>query len=209
MMSGWQKRIASSAATSLLLVALAAGLAGAAPTVRLEGDALAAAESEARDAVAPLAEGTPRVDRSQVFAVTDAGAQFRIVPVRYAPRVPGELANVDSCALVIEQADRPASTVQTIGIGYTEAVGCGGLDGIGFPDLDGDGRFDIALIYSTIAPPDRLRKTPVVLRRNGDGPFTVDATLGAALDAKGGITTIAALRRAAADLLKGAQKSPR
>jgi pyrimidine deaminase RibD-like protein len=122
--------------------------------------------------------------------------------VQYSPPLPGPLANVDWCALAIMVDDRPVETVQTIGTGYTESVGCTDLDGIAFPDLDGDGRFEIALIYSTLAPPDRYGKTPVVVRRSKDGTFAVDAALGEALDQQGGITTLRALRQAATARLK-------
>ena len=189
--------IGGSAAASALLLVVAASLALAAESARLEGDALATAEVEARAALAPLAEGPPAFDGRQAFTVTEGGAQVRVLPVRYAPRPPVELANVDHCALAILEADRPLAAVRTVGVGYTEALGCTGLDAIGFPDLDGDGRFEIALIYRTLAPPDRARTTPVVVRRQGAG-FAVDQSLSAALDGEGGITTIGALRRAAA-----------
>ena len=199
-MSGWRTHICNSVATSLLVAGVATGAAHGASIVRVSGDALVAAESDARAALEPLADGKPDVDTKQIFDVTEGDAHVRIVPVRYTPRVPGPLRNVDYCTLVITESNRPVTTVQTIGAAYTEAVGCTGLDGIAFPDLDGDGRFDIALIYSTLAPPNRSLKTPVVVRRNGSGGFAVDEALGAALDAKGGITTIAALRAAAARL---------
>jgi len=176
------------------------GAARAATTVALTGDALAAAQAEAQTALAPLADGKPTVESKQVFEVGDGHARVRIVPVRYSPRVRGPLANVDACALAITDANRPIVTVQTIGVGYTETVGCTGLDSIAFPDLDGDRRFEIALIYSTITPPNRYGKMPVVLRRGAGGAFIVDEALGAALDARGGITTIAGLRAAAAQL---------
>jgi hypothetical protein len=202
-MSGWRTHIVSSAAAISLLVAeLAVGETRGASSRRLQGDALASAEAEARAAAAPLADGKVDVDRTQAFEVSDGTTRVRIVPVRYLPRVPGKLRNVDYCALVIKAANRPPATVQTIGVGYTETVGCTGLDGIGFGDLDGDGSFDIALIYSTLAPPDRERKTPVVVRRDAGGTFAVDNALGSALDAQGGITTIARLRSAAARLTR-------
>jgi hypothetical protein len=195
-------RFSSSAGCSLAVLSLTFGQAFAAQSRRLEGDALAAAESRARAAVAPLADGSPAIDTRQAFDVAEGGAHTLVVPVRYSPRVPGPLANVDACALAISTGDRPVEAVRTIGSGYTETVGCTGLDGIAFPDLDGDGRFEIALIYSTLAPPDRERKTPVVLRRGKEGAFAVDESLGEALDRKGGITTLGALRRAAAARLK-------
>ena len=103
-------------------------------------------------------------------------------------------------------ADR-VQVVRTIGAGYLESLGCTGLDAIGFVDLDGDGNVEIALIHSTLAPPDRARKTPVVIRRRSDGEFAVDETLTAALDEQGGIATIAAVRRAVAR--RRAASSPR
>lgn len=120
------------------------------------------------------------------------------MPVRYPPRSPGELANVDHCALVVLARDR-VQVVPTIGSGYLESVGCTGLRAVGFPDVDGDGRLDVALIHATVAPPDRYGDTPVVVRRHADGTFAVDDELTAALDRRGGITTIAALRRALAE----------
>lgn len=131
------------------------------------------------------------------FTVTEGDARVCVLPVRYAPRPPVELANVDHCALVILRPDLRVEVVRTVGTGCTESLGCVGLEAIGFPDLDGDGRFDIALIHSTVAPPNRSLKTPIVVRRQGNGPFAVDESLTAALDAEGGITTIGALRRAA------------
>jgi hypothetical protein len=203
-MNGWRKRIASSLGGSLLLGGLSVGAALSAESTRLNGAALAAAAAEAKGAVAPLADGAPTIDTRQAFAVAERGAQARVVPVRYAPRAPAGLANVDHCAIVITHPDRPVETVHTIGVGYTETVGCTGLDGIAFPDLDGDGRFDIALIYSTHAPPDRYLKTPVILRRLAGGTFAVDAALGEALERQGGIKTLSALRKAAVARLKGA-----
>jgi hypothetical protein len=182
----------------VLLLVVAASRVLAAESARLEGGALATAEEEARGALAPLAEGAPAFEGRQAFTVTEGGARMRILPVRFTPRPPVELANVDHCALLILDAGVPVEAIRTVGTGYTESLGCTGLDAIGFPDLDGDGRFEIALIYSTLAPPDRARKTPVVVRRQGTGRFAVDESLTAALDAAGGITTIGALRRAAA-----------
>ncbi len=195
-MSGWRTHISNWVATSIVVAGLATAAAGGASSVRLSGDALVAAESEARAALAPLADGKPFIETRQAFEVIDGDAHVRIVPGRYTPRVPGALRNVDYCALVITESNRAVTTVQTIGVAYSEAVGCTGLDGIAFPDLDGDGRFDIALIYSTVAPPDRYLKTPVVVRRNGSGTFAVDEALGAALDQRGGIRTLAGLRAA-------------
>lgn len=157
-----------------------------------------AAAAAARTALTSLADGVPTFDATQAFTVIDAGVRTQVLPARYAPRSPGPLANVDHCALVILRPDRPAQVVPTVGAGYTESLGCTGFDAIGFSDLDGDGRIDIALIQSTLAPPDRHRKTPVVVRNGGDGRFTVEETLTAALDEQGGVTTIAALRRAVA-----------
>lgn len=188
-------RIASSVAASVLLAAVAA----AAPHVTvapLEGAALAAAEAAARAALEPLAAGRVAVESGQAFAVVERGARMEVVAVRYAARPPAPLANVDRCALVVRRPERPARVVPTIGIGYTEALGCTGLDAVGFSDLDRDGRVDAALVYSTLAPPDRARKTPVVVRQDRDGGFAVDEARTAALDARGGITTIAGIREA-------------
>lgn len=201
-MRGWRRRIGSSAGRSLLAV-LCVGQALAAASSRLEGEALAAAEAAARRAVEPYVDGTPTVDATQSFVVSENNEQIRVVPLRFAPKPPGPLANVDHCALAILAQGR-ATIVHTIGVGYSETVGCTGLDGIAFPDLDGDGRFDIELIYSTLAPPDRERKTPVVVRRS-DGAFAVDDALSAALDAQGGITTLGELRRAAQGRLRKAR----
>jgi len=198
----WQTRIGTSGVTSLVVLLLTAGLARGADSARIEGETLVAAESGARAAVVPLAAGTPTVDLLQAFDVTEGGSHTLVVPLRYTPRQPGELANVDFCALAITVGERPVATVQTIGVGYTETVGCTGLDGIAFPDLDRDGRFEIALIYSTIAPPDRYLKTPVVLRRAKDGAFAVDQALGEKLERQGGIATLSALRRAATTRVK-------
>ena len=121
-----------------------------------------------------------------------------MLPARYAPKPPVPLANVDHCALVFLQPHRPAQVVRTVGSGYTESLGCTGFDAIAFTDLDGDGRLEIAVIQSTLAPPNRYLKTPVVVRRGADETFAVDEPLSAALDEQGGITTIAALRRAVA-----------
>ena len=167
----------------------------AADTARLEAGALAAAESRARRAVMSLAAGPASFDTTQAFTITVAGARLQVLPVRYAPRAPAPVANVEHCALVILGPDR-VQIVQTVGTGYTETLGCTGLEAIGFVDLDGDGRLDIALIQATLAPPDRYLKTPVVVRGHGDGDFAVDDTLTAALDERGGITTIGALQRA-------------
>jgi hypothetical protein len=157
-----------------------------------------AAETAARTALTSIAEGVPTFDATQAFTAVDAGVRTQVLPARYAPRSPGPLANVDRCALVILRPDRPALVVPTVGVGYTESLGCTGFDAIGFSDLDGDGRIDIAVIQSTLAPPDRHRKTPIVVRNGGDGRFAVDETLTAALDEQGGVATIAALRRAVA-----------
>ena len=105
--------------------------------------------------------------------------------------------------------DRPAQVVPTTGRGYTESVGCTGFDALAFPDLDGDGHREIAVIQSTLAPPDRSRKTPVVVRRGPDGAFAVDEPLSAALDEQGGIATIAALRRAVAARAAPGSGAPR
>jgi hypothetical protein len=197
MTNGWRRRIGSSLGLSLALVALPAWAATGAVSVRVQDDALVAAASKAEAAVASLADGSPAVDKAQTFEVAEGDARIVVVPVRYSPKVPGPLRNVDSCALVITVGQQPSATVRTVGEGYTETVGCTGLDGIAFPDLDHDGRFEIALIYSTISPPAGQRKTPVILRRSKDGPFAVDEELGEALDRKGGITTLGKLRRAA------------
>jgi hypothetical protein len=171
----------------------------AADTTRLEEAALAAAESRARTAVVSLAVGPAIFDTTQAFTITVAAAKRQVLPVRYAPRAPAPVANVDHCALVILSPDR-VQVVQTVGTGYTETLGCTGLEAIGFADLDGDGRLDIALIQATLAPPDRYLKTPVVVRGYGDGNFAVDETLTAALNERGGITTIGALQRAVSQL---------
>ena len=190
-------RFEKSAAVSAVALILwsSAVVAG---TVRLEGPALVEAEARARTALALLAEGTPAFDATQAFTLTEGGARRQVLPARYAPKPPVPLANVDHCALVFLQPDRPAQVVRTVGSGYTESLGCTGFDAIAFTDLDGDGRIEIAVIQSTLAPPDRYLKTPVVVRRGADETFAVDETLSAALDAQGGITTIAALRRAMA-----------
>jgi hypothetical protein len=190
------------------LVASAAVLAGAVLLVslpargteitRLDGAALADAESRARAALSSLAEGSAIVERTQAFTVGAAPRALQVLPVRYAPRAPGELRNVDHCALVVLSPDR-VQVVRTVGAGYLESLGCTGLDAIGFSDLDGDGRLDIALIQATVAPPDRYLKTPVVVRTQPDGSLAVDDRLTEALDERGGITSIAALRRAVAE----------
>jgi hypothetical protein len=95
-----------------------------------------------------------------------------------------------------------------VGAGHLESLGCTGLEAIGFSDLDGDGRVDVALIHATVVPPDRYLKTPVVVRRQADGGFAVDEALTAALDERGGVTSIAALRRAVAERRAGASKRP-
>ncbi len=200
MIAAWRTRIANSgAANTLVAVTLFGATVLAADSVPLAGAALAAAEAEARSALAPLAEGAPTFDARQVFTVTEGGTRVHVLPARYRPRAPAPLANVDHCALALLQPGQTAEIVRTIGTGYTESLGCTGLDAIGFTDLVGDGGFEIALIYSTLAPPDRYRKTAVVVRRRGSA-FEVDESLTAALDLQGGITTIGALRRAAAKL---------
>jgi hypothetical protein len=167
-------------------------------TVRLDGPALVEAEAQARTALASLAEGTPTFDATQAFTVTEVETRRQVLPARYVPKPPVPLANVDHCALVILQPDRPAQVVRTVGSGYTESLGCTGFDAIAFTDLDGDGRIEIAVIQSTLAPPDRYLRTPVVVHYRAGETFAVDETLSAALDEQGGITTIAALRRAVA-----------
>lgn len=142
-----------------------------------------------------LAAGPVSFDAAQAFTITVAGARLQVLPVRYAPRALAPVANVDHCALVILGPDR-VQIVRTVGAGYTESLSCIGLEAIGFVDLDGDGRLDIALIQATLAPPNRYLKTPVVVRGNRNGDFAVDETLTAALDARGGITTIGALQNA-------------
>jgi hypothetical protein len=173
--------------------ALAAGIA------KLDGTALATAESRARTALSPIADGAPIVERAHAFTVTFAGTPVEVLPVRYAPRDPGELRNVDRCGFVLLTPDR-VQVLPTVGTGYLETLGCTGLDAIAFPDLDRDGQTEIAVIASTHAPPDRYLKTPVVVRRGPDGSFAVDERLTRALDERGGITTITALRRAAQQL---------
>jgi hypothetical protein len=185
------------AAASAAALALWSSPVDAGPA-RLQGPALAEAEAQGRAALAPLAEGTPRFDATQAFTVVERGVRRQVLPARYAPKPPVPLANVDHCALVILQPDRSAQVVRTVGSGYTESLGCTGFDAMAFLDLDGDGRLEIAVIQSTLAPPDRYLKTPVVVRRGPAGAFAVDEALSAALDEQGGITTIAALRRAVA-----------
>ena len=85
-------------------------------------------------------------------------------------------------------------------LGCRAEVCIGKVEAIGFVDLDGDGHLDIALIQATLAPPDRYLKTPIVVRGYGDGNFAVDETLTAALNERGGITTIGALQRAVSQL---------
>jgi len=196
MIAGWRAHIARPAAASAVLVLALAATAPGAASVRLEGKALATAEDQARAALASLAEKTPTFNVGQAFTVTGANTRLSVLPARYSPRTPAPLGNVYHCALALLRADRPVEVVQTIGTGYTESLGCTGLDAIGFYDLDGDGSFEIALLYSTLAPPDRYLKTPVVVRAHG-GSFAVDESLTAALNAQGGITTLGALRRAA------------
>src|SRR5262245_37230298 len=195
MIAGWRAHISRPAAASAVLVLALLVSAPSAQSVRLEGKALAAAEDEARAALASLTE-KPTFDDSQAFTVSGAGTRLSVLPARYSPRAPAPLASVYHCALALLRAGRPVEVVRTIGIGYTDGRGCTGLDAIGFYDLDGDGRFEIALLYSTLAPPDRYRKTPVVVRTQGDA-FAVDESLTTALNAQGGITTLTALRRAA------------
>jgi hypothetical protein len=154
-----------------------------------------------------LAQGEVTIERTQAFRVGTGAATMQVLAVRFVPRVPGPLANVDHCALVVLSADR-AQVVRTVGTGYLESLGCTGLDAVGFSDLDGDGRLDVALIHATIVPPDRHRKTPVVVRGQAGGDLAVDEALTAALDARGGITTIAALRRAVAERGAGATPHP-
>ena len=174
---------------------------------RLDGAALADAESRARAALSSLAEGSPTVERAQAFTVGAAPGTLQVLPVRYAPRASRALGNVDQCALIVLSPDR-VQVVRTIGTGYLESLGCTGLDAIGFSDLDGDGRLDIALIHATVVPPDRYLKTPVVVRTQADGDLAVDERLTQALDERGGITTIAALRRVVAARRAGSAARP-
>jgi hypothetical protein len=194
MTSGWRTPIGASSAIVLLLRTTLL----AAEAVRLAGEPLAAAEAEAKEALASIAQGAVAIDAAQAFTLSDGGVPLRVLPVRYAPRSPGELQNVDRCALVLLRAHAPARVVPTIGVGYTESLGCTGFEAIAFSDFDGDGRLDIALIQSTSAPPDRYLRTPVVLRKTVGGDFAVDEALTAALDEQGGIGSIAELRRAMA-----------
>jgi hypothetical protein len=194
------------AASSAVVLALArSALAG--DVAKLDGSMLAAAEVRARAAMSSVAEGVPSVETSQTFTVPLAGTRVQVLPVRYTPRERGELANVDHCAVVVLWPDR-SQVVRTIGTGYLESLGCTGLDAIAFVDLDGDGQLEIALIQATLAPPDRYLKTPVVVRRGADGALAVDEPLTRALDEQGGITTIAALRRAAVRRLAPARADP-
>jgi len=189
-------RIGRPGVTSAVVLLALSSLVVAGDVVKLDGDTLKGAEARARQALASIAEGDAQVDTSQSFSAAVGGTRAEVLPVRYTPRTPGALKNVDHCAVVVLTAER-VQVVPTIGTGYLESVGCTGLEAIAFPDLDGDGRHEIALIQSTFAPPSQGLKTPVVLRRNPDGDVAVDERLTRALDEQGGITTIAALRRAA------------
>ena len=190
-------RLRGTAATSAaLLVATAAFAAG---ITKLDGAALATAESRAATALASIADGPPTVERAHAFTVVFAATPVEVIPVRYSPREHGALRNVDRCAFVFLTADH-TQVVPTVGTGYLETLGCTGLEAVAFVDLDRDGQSEIAVIASTLAPPDRYLKTPLVVRRGSDGAFAVDERLTRALDERGGITTIAALRRAAQQL---------
>ena len=169
----------------------------AADTARIEQAALAAAEARARTAMGSFTERPVSFDATQAFTISVAEVRLQVLPARYEPRPPAPVANVEHCALVILGPDQ-VRIVQTVGAGYTETLGCTGFEAIGFMDLDGDGNLDIALIQATLAPPNRYLKTPVVVRGHRDGTFAVDETLTAALDERGGITTIGALHRAVA-----------
>jgi hypothetical protein len=188
-------------------VTLAATRVFGAESVPLKGAALAAAKREAQIAAESVTEGTPTFYSKQAFTVTEGRVRVEVLPMRYAPRSPAPVANVNHCALAIVAPNHPVQIVRTVGVGYTETIGCTGLKAIGFPDLDGDGHFEIALIQSTLAPPNRYLETPIVVRRQAGGNFSVDESLTAALDEQGGITSIGALRRAATEHLRhGHQK---
>jgi hypothetical protein len=190
----------------VILVALSATRVLGAESAPLRGAALAAAKREAQAAAKSLTEGTPTFDSHHAFTVTEGRRRVEVLPMRYPPRRPAPLANVDHCALAIVSPNHHVQIVRTVGVGYTETLGCTALDAIGFPDLDGDGRFEIVLIQSTLAPPDRYLKTPIVVRRQTSGDFGVDESLTAALDEQGGITSIGALRRAASEHLRRGQQ---
>lgn len=163
---------------------------------RIDQAALATAEARARTALEAVTERPVNFDGAQAFTISVAGARLQVLPARYEPRPPAPVASVEHCALVILGPER-VQVVQTVGVGYTETLGCTGFEAISFLDLNGDGNLDIGLIQATLAPPNQYLKTPVVVRGAGDGTFAVDETLTAALDERGGVTTIKALQHAA------------
>src|SRR5262245_15552219 len=90
----WPMRIARTAVSSAAVLLLAtSALAG--DVAKLDGEALAAAEVRAREAMASIATGPPSVEASQAFAVQRGGKRVEVLPVRYTPREHGELRNVD------------------------------------------------------------------------------------------------------------------
>ncbi|WP_236037784.1 hypothetical protein [Belnapia arida] len=109
------------------------------------------------------------------------GVTLTLLPVRFAPRVPGFPNQQRWCGLAIGGAGATESLV-TVGTDWTEAVSCDGLREAGeVPAAAGVPRF--ALIYAASSP-NAAARVPVILRWEA-GRAVLDAEASQRVDEAG------------------------